>query len=144
MLIVGEGAASTWNATAVNWNLRYPIIRDALVAAGVGVDVMTAEEANALWSFSSSDPLFDSLRTANLTRATMATSVWSTLMMNELTESNSLRRGKVLGSNLPALSMNYARAALVHFGRKFLADPVWKNYYGTSGGRRRKPLRSFR
>lgn len=57
VLVVGEGASETYGSTNYMWNERYPLIVEALEAAGVRVDVKTAAEANAMWSFNSTDPM---------------------------------------------------------------------------------------
>ena len=57
VLVVGEGASETYGSTNYRWKERYPLIVEALEAAGVRVDVKTAAEANAMWSFNSSDPM---------------------------------------------------------------------------------------
>lgn len=70
VLIVGEGASCSYgDMTCHKWDERYPLIKDALEAAGVSVDVKTAAEAKAMWSFNETYPsasLYDAVRTGDV------------------------------------------------------------------------------
>ena len=102
---------------------------EALEAAGVSVDVKTAEEAKAMWSFNSTDPLFEAVRTGDLLTYTMTGKEWAALMNDNLSMDNSRWQGSdPKAFNMPFKSYNMVRAALLHFGEMFLHDPVWDQY----------------
>ena len=119
---------------------------EALEAAGVRVDVKTAEEATAMWTFDDErGPLYDALRTRALMPMTMVESPFVDLMTDPVSMRNTrgYHREMGLAYNLPASAMLLAKAAVVHYGRAFLADPVWAKKYGTSSSRRRHGRRSL-
>ena len=76
VLVVGEGASESYGSTNYKWDERYPLIVEALEAAGVRVDVKTAAEAKAMWSFNSEDPMFGGCKTADLLRMSMVEAPW--------------------------------------------------------------------
>ena len=120
----------SYGSTSFKWAERSALMASALEAAGVRVDVKTAAEAREMWSWrGESDPMFEGARTADLLRMSMAEAPWGQLMLDDLSNCNSRRcMASGLQYNLPGIAYTYARAAVVHFGRKFLNDPVWEKY----------------
>ena len=111
VLVVGEGAKSSYGVTGHRWNERYPLIVEALESAGVSVDVKSADECSRMWSWGADHELLPSLLPRELLRAASKASVWGKQMFDQLSASNT--RGdqeRTVGSfTLPAIAMTLAK-----------------------------------
>ena len=111
VLVVGDGAKSSFGITGHRWSERYPLIVDALESAGVSVDVKSADECSRMWSWDADHELLPSLLPKTFTHVASKASVWGKQMFDQLSASNA--KGdmpRTIGAgNLPAIAVTLAK-----------------------------------
>lgn len=131
VLVVGEGAFSSFGVTGFKWESeRLRLVVAALEAAGVAVTVKSAAEARAMWRWDETEELFRALSVAPLIGITSQASVWGVKMFDQLSARNTKgdQRAFAGSKGLPSLALSYAKLALVKFGRLFFSDPLWDEF----------------
>ena len=111
VLVVGDGAKSSFGITGHRWSERYPLIVDALESAGVSVDVKSADECSRMWSWDADHELLPALLPRNMMMSASKGSVWGKQMFDQLSASNT--RGdqeRTVGSfTLPAIVLTLGK-----------------------------------